>query len=84
MDQKELQGTALQIHYAPGTALKAERVVAQFRKMHKVVLEHGSSTHKIQRTKLEGTVFCVIDRALSPIRSIVEGNAADSKNTQEP
>ena len=56
-----------QTAYTTGAAIRGEKVVAQFRKMSKPIVTRGSSTHNIQRAKLEGSVLCVIDRPLNYI-----------------
>ena len=56
------------ILYAEGDGIKGELIAAQFRKIRRIRVTSGTSTHKIQKTKLEGTVFCVIERPLKPIR----------------
>ena len=55
--------------FQAGAAIRGEKVTAQFRKMSRTTVTHGSSTHKIQRAKLEGSVLCVIDRPLNYIRN---------------
>lgn len=70
MEQKKLKATATSIGVTAGSAIRGERVVAQFRKIHRVTVVHGTSTHNIQQTKLEGTVFCVIEKPLSHLEGI--------------
>lgn len=60
--------TRTDVAYERGFSIRGERVVAQFRKMSRIAITKGSSTHKIQRTKLEGSVTCTIDRPLNYIR----------------
>jgi hypothetical protein len=48
-----------------GCAIRGEKVTAQARKVHRSEVVHGTSTHNIQQLKLEGTVFCIIDRPLN-------------------
>jgi hypothetical protein len=54
-----------------GDALKAERIAAKARKIKKpqVSAKEGTSSHKIQRTTLEGTAYCVIER---PLRGVTK------------
>ena len=68
MARKNPKPAATQTAYGVGAAIRGEKVAAQFRKMSRTAVTHGSSTHKIQRAKLEGTVLCVIDRPLNYIR----------------
>ena len=70
MKQKDLKQNAAKVSYGPGDAIRGERITAQYRTMHKPMLLSGSSTHKIQQTKLEGTVYCVIERPLNFLRDI--------------
>jgi hypothetical protein len=72
MSQKDLKQAADKIHYEPGVAISGEKVTAQARKIHKPTVCAGTSTHRIQQTKLEGSVFCVIDRPLNYIRELPE------------
>ncbi len=64
MVRKDPKASAKQTAYEVGAAIRGEKVAAQFRKMSKATVTRGSSTHNIQRAKLEGSVFCVIDRPL--------------------
>lgn len=68
MKQKDLKQTAGSIYTQAGDAIRGEKVTAQYRSMHKPTVPAGSSTHQIQQCKLEGTVFCIIDRPLNYIR----------------
>jgi hypothetical protein len=70
MDQQKMKGTSNNIAYHEGAAIRGERVAAQFRKMHKVSVVHGTSTHNIQQTKLEGTVLCIVERPLAPLKNL--------------
>jgi len=72
MDQKDLKATAGSVGYQVGAAIRGERVLAQFRKIHRVTVVHGTSTHNIQQTKLEGSVLCVVERPLNYIRDVVD------------
>ena len=65
MKQKELKRKTNKICHDPGDAIRGERVTAQYRKIHKSKLVHGTSSHRIEQAKLEGSVFCVIDRPLN-------------------
>jgi hypothetical protein len=70
MNQKEMKATATTTSFTSGSAIRGERVAAQFRKIHRIAVVHGTSTHNIQQTKLEGTVFCVIEKPLSHLADI--------------
>jgi len=56
--------------YAVGSSIRGEKIAARFRKMSKVVVTQGSSTHKIQSSTLEGSVLCVIERPLNYLRDL--------------
>ncbi len=71
MDQKNLKATATSIAVTQGSAIRGERVVAQFRKIHRIAVVQGTSTHNIQQTKLEGSVLCIIEKPLSHLQGIV-------------
>ena len=68
MKQQDLKKKASTIYCGQGDAIRGERVTAQFRKMTKAVLMHGTSTHQIRHSKLEGSVFCIIDKPLNYLR----------------
>jgi hypothetical protein len=70
MRQVKLKKSASKISTDAGAAIRGEKVTAQFRKIGRVEVVHGSSTHKIQRAKLEGSVFCIIDRPLNYLHDI--------------
>jgi hypothetical protein len=70
MDQPNLKASAASVAYTVGAAIRGEKIAAQFRKMNKVTITRGSSTHNIQRSTLEGSVLCVIDRPLNYLRSL--------------
>jgi hypothetical protein len=70
MKQKELKQTAGRVYSQPGDAIQGEKVTAQARKIHKAVICTGTGSHQIHQTKLEGTVFCIIDRPLNYIRDL--------------
>jgi hypothetical protein len=72
MEQPNHNPLAPKVAYAVGSAIRGEKVAAQFRKMNKIVITRGSSTHNIQRTTLEGSVFCVVDRPLNYLRDLPE------------
>jgi len=40
------------VAYTIGAAIRGEKIAAQFRKMNKITVVRGSSTHNIQRTTL--------------------------------
>ena len=65
MKQKKLKQKASKIYHDPGVAIRGERVTAQYRKIRQSKLVHGTSAHRIEQAKLEGSVFCVIDRPLN-------------------
>ena len=76
MKQNELKKSAAHILTHAGAAIRGEKVTCQYRKMSRPVVTTGSSTHQIQQTKLEGTVFCVIDRPLNFLRDVPSNPAA--------
>jgi hypothetical protein len=58
------------VAYTTGSAIRGEKITAQFRRMSKVTITRGSSAHNIQRTTIEGSVLCVIDRPLNYLRDM--------------
>ena len=56
------------IHYAAGDALRAERIAVQAREIDKVIIKKGSSSHRIQSTKLRGSAYSVIEL---PLRTVI-------------
>ena len=70
MKQKDLKNTANKVFTEVGTAIRGEKVTAQFRTIHRVTVLAGTSTHQIQQTKLEGSVLCVIDKPLNYLRGL--------------
>ncbi len=70
MNQSDPNPTGAKTHYEPGTAIRGEKVTAQARRIQKPTLCEGTSAHRIQQTKLEGSVFCVIDRPLNYLRNL--------------
>lgn len=70
MRQKDLKQTATRIYSNPGEAIQGEKVSVQARKIHKPTICSGTGSHQIHQTRLEGTVFCVIDRPLNYIRDV--------------
>jgi hypothetical protein len=72
MDQPNPKPPVLKVAYTVGSAIRGEKIAAQFRKMNKITVTRGSSTHNIQRTTLEGSVFCVVDRPLNYLRDLPE------------
>lgn len=70
MKQKDLKKSATKILTDLGSAIRGERVIAQFRTMRRPIVMAGTSTHRIQQSKLEGSVFCVIDKPLSYLSDI--------------
>jgi hypothetical protein len=69
MKQKDLKQSANKIYHEVGCAIRGEKVTAQFRTMHRKTVLMGSSTHQIQQTKLEGSVYCVIDKPMNFLRN---------------
>jgi hypothetical protein len=69
MKQTELKHTAKRILTGAGDAIRGEKVTCQFRKWQKPHITMGNSTHQIQQTRLEGSVFCVIERRMNHIHS---------------
>ena len=70
MRQKDLKESASDVLTKQGCAIRGEKVTAQFRTIHRIVVLSGTSTHQIQQTKLEGSVFCIIDRPLNYLRNV--------------
>ena len=70
MKQKDLKKSATKILTNAGDAIRGEKVTAQFRTMHRPIVLAGSSTHQIRQAKLEGSVFCIIDRPLNYLRDV--------------
>jgi hypothetical protein len=68
MDQPKDKSVA----YTVGAAIRGEKIAAQFRKMSRITVTHGSSTHNIQRAALEGSVLCIIDRPLNYLRELAK------------
>ena len=68
MARKNPKPSGNETAFKVGATIRGEKVTAQFRKMSRTTVTHGSSKHKIQRAKLEGSVLCVIDRPLNYIR----------------
>ena len=71
MKQQDLKKTSRNVYTETGSAIRGEKVTAQFRTIHRIVILAGAtSTHKIQQTKMEGSVFCIIDRPLNYLRDV--------------
>lgn len=70
MKQKDLKRSAINVLTEQGCAIRGEKVTAQFREMHRPIILAGTSTHQIQQTKLEGSVFCIIDKPLNYLRTL--------------
>ena len=68
MKQKDLKKQADRVFHKLGDAIRGEKITAQFRKMHRTKLVHGTSADQIMQSKLEGSVFCVIDKPLGYLR----------------
>lgn len=56
-------------HYGQGDELLGERIAVQAREIAKVVISPGSSRHRIQRTTLRGSAYCVIDQPLIAVKN---------------
>ena len=67
-----LKQRAGNIYSKPGDAIQGEKITAQARRIHRMTVSAGTSTHQIQNVKLEGSVFCIIDRPLNYIREVPE------------
>ena len=61
----KLKQKASKIYHDPGVAIRGERVTAQYRKIYRSKLVQGTGADQIRQSKLEGTVFCVIDKPLN-------------------
>ena len=72
MKQKDLKHSAGNIYSRPGDAIQGEKVTAQARKIHRTAVSAGTSTHQINNVKLEGSVFCIIDKPLNYLRDLPE------------
>lgn len=70
MDQPSREVPSARVAYTVGAAIRGEKIAAQFRKMSRITVTRGSSTHNIQRSTLEGSVLCVIDRPLNYLREL--------------
>lgn len=71
MSQKDLKETATKTLYEQGSCIRGEKVTAQARKISRLEVTSGTSTHKIQQLKLEGSVICVVDRPMNYIREVI-------------
>lgn len=55
--------------YSAGDALKGERIAVQAREIDKFIeVKPGSSSHRIQKTTLHGSAFCVIELPFKQVR----------------
>jgi hypothetical protein len=63
MDREQLRTLARATYRNFGDALAGERIIAQARKIEKVRVVRGSSSHRMQETLLKSNVLCVIDRS---------------------
>jgi hypothetical protein len=70
MDKPNDKDQTGNVAYTVGAAIRGEKIAAQFRRMSRVTITRGSSTHNIQRTALEGSVLCIIDRPLNYLRDL--------------
>lgn len=62
MSREALELLAQQIYREEGDAIAGERVVAQGRKIGRIRIVSGTSTHKMQEVTLRSNVLCVLDR----------------------
>lgn len=62
MERERLRKLAKRVIRDHGDALAAEKVIAQARDIGRVIVVHGTSTHKIQEVSLRENVLCVIDK----------------------
>ena len=65
MKQKDLKQKATNVYHDHGSAIRGEKITAQYRKIFKSKLVHGTSSDQIRQAKLEGSVFCIIDKPLN-------------------
>ena len=70
MKQNELKQTTTKIMYEQGCCIRGEKITAQARRVGRTELTTGTSTHKIQQLKLEGSVMCVIDRPMNFLKDV--------------
>ena len=68
MSQKDLKQAATNVHFNTGDCIRGEKVTAQARRVSKVEVVAGTSTHKIQQIRLEGSVLCIVDRPLNYLK----------------
>lgn len=52
----------------PGVGIKAEKILAQARKVIRKGVTMGTSTHNIQRYDLDTNAFCVIEKEFRLLR----------------
>ena len=59
--------------YDKGDGIKGDKITVQCRDPHfnKPPIK-GTSSHKLQRGSLEGTVYCVIDKPIRSLRKKVQ------------
>jgi hypothetical protein len=72
MSQKQLKKAATSTLYNVGGCIRGEKVTAQARKVIRVDVTAGTSTHKIHQLKLEGSVVCVIERPMNYLKDLSE------------
>lgn len=58
------------IYYQQGDAIEGQRIAAQARSIGRILVAHGSSSHRIQTTVLRESAYCVIE---APLRKVTEG-----------
>jgi hypothetical protein len=56
----------LTTYYSAGDAIRGDRIAVEARDIGNQVVIKGSHTHKIQRTRIRGSAYCVIEQ---PLRS---------------
>lgn len=55
-----------------GDGIKGDKITVQCRDYHFGKPIEGTSSHKLQRGSLEGTVYCVIDKPIRSLRKKVQ------------
>lgn len=70
MSQKDLKQSAAKTSFNIGDCIRGEKVTAQARRVSRIEVVAGTSTHKIQQIRLEGSVLCIVDRPLNYLKDI--------------
>jgi hypothetical protein len=70
MSQKDLKQATTKTSYKVGDCIRGEKVTAQARRISRVEVVTGTSAHKIQQVRLEGSVLCIVDRPLNYLKGI--------------